>query len=378
MSRYSNKVEKLLRESNRPSLNILLEKPEDDKEKDDKEGGDDKGFDIFDKEEEEKEEAPPPQEAPSTQDAPETSDEPGGDDEESLAGAPKESGEPGQAEISAKLDTLIKTIESSNTQQDEVSDEISNVINKVYNYKRRLRDSLGNLVSNVVENRVNISYIKNGISNFIFLNEDINDVEVKAKKLSGQKKIDLKDVDDLEDLINKSSEGLGSPREIAKIFVSQINKFSTQDVGLYTLKQALKFFHEFKDKDLKDKFDLLVELFNQETGLSIKLEYKDLSKRKSKYISIRDNQVLPSVEKILRVCLNYFNRFDRKDVALYYLDLAEDYFEDYINPDKKELFEDFLSIYYDYLQRLGIEIESTRGKNTSFKTAAGARASAGG
>ena len=372
MSRYSNKVEKLLRESNRPSLNILLEKPEDDKE----EGGDDKGFDIFDKEEEEKEEAPPPQDAPEPSASDESDDS--GDEDEALAGAPEESGEPGQSEISAKLDALIKTIESSNTQQDEVSDEISNVINKVYNYKRRLRDSLGNLVSNVVENRVNIGYLKNGISNFIFLNEDISDVEEKAKKLSGQKKIDLEDVDDLEDLINKSSEGLGSPREIAKIFVSQINKFSTQDVGLYTLKQALKFFHEFRDADLKDKFDLLVERFNQETGLNVKLEYKDLKKRNKKYLSVRENQVLPSVEEILRVCLNYFNRFDRKDVALYYLDLAEDYFEDYINPDKKDLFEDFLSIYYDYLQRLGIDIESTRDKNTSFRVAAGARASAGG
>lgn len=374
MSRYSYSVEKLILESKKPSLGILLEKEDDDKK------DNDSGFDIFDKEDSEEEASNSGEDKSSPgQGAPDDEEENEELPQENLSADNSQETGPGEAEIEAKLDSLIKKLDKSNDQQDEISDTVSDIINKIYNYKRRLRDSLGGLVTNVVGNNVlEVSYIKKGISDFIFLNEEIDNVEDEAIKLSKQKKIDLEDVENLEDLMSKSGDNLENPREIAKIFIGQINKFSHEDVALYTLKQALKFFQEFSDPDISHKFDNLVELFNNLAGLNIEINYVPISGKKSKYISLRKNQTLPDLKDIANVCFNYYNRFDKKDIALYYLDLAEDYFEDYISENKKELFEQFLDIYNDYLQRAGIDLQSDRANNTSFKIAAGAKASAGG
>ena len=367
MSRYSYKVEKLLNESNRPSLRILLE---DEKEKEEKDKKEDL-FDMGDKEDQPEEESKPEsQEEESPLDSKESDDQ----EEPDIPDVEAESEGAGTEEIKSLLQKIENLLQNDSEGQEDIRTLVSKTLNKIYNFPRRLRGALNNLQDNLVSDGYNYKYIKNGISDFIILNEDRSNIEDKLSNINVED-ITSEEVQELFDDIEAQKSNIKSPRKIASFFFNQIDKFTLEDVAKYILEQVASFLSEFDSKESEDVLEKVIEQFASEVNLNINFPFKDLASSKNK--AINKNKI-PDADEIVNICLKYYKLFDKKDVALYYLRLAEEYFADVISEDKEAKFNEFLEAYIDYLQRDGIDIESHGAYNSNYRVAAGAKASAGG
>lgn len=241
MSRYSYNVEKLLRESKSPSISILLEEEEDNKEAE------------ASSDEESKEEAPEKEESGESEEGisndpfgeKEPSDEEEGEAEEESDGE-EETGEKGIAELESEIKRLGNYFKGS----DDAGKKIDDTSHEYEGLGRRLMSDLNKLSSQEMSIRKNFesySYRSNSIESFLF--EDKSQEAIEAE------------VEELESKLNSKENTLPDPLEIAKTSYRYFERFDDKDKAIYIIKLVSKFFKKFVNPDKGKVFDEFLEYY---------------------------------------------------------------------------------------------------------------------
>lgn len=247
MSRYSYRVEKLLRESKSPSLDILLEEEGEEKEAED--SGEDEGMpeDPFGGDEDEGGD-----DAESSGEDSESSE--GGDDTESDQGGP--------AEQAATLKRLEKFVFDS----EEAGKEISDSSHKFKGIAREFMSDLNKLSAKEASPRKafeSANYVNQGIRNFIFEEEDKSQEAIESS------------IEDLTAKLNSEENQLPDPLDIAKMAYRYFERFDEVDRAIYIIKLVSKFFKKFinpeKDKIFEEFLEKFVSILH-DNGVDLELD----------------------------------------------------------------------------------------------------------
>lgn len=256
MSRYSYRVEKLLRESKSPSLGILLEEEGEEQEaeassesSDDNEGLDDP-FGSDDSE------------SSSNSDSSEAGDPEGDPGAEGPEG--EDDSGAGAEEKDAVLDRLEKFVEKSeeagrevdNISHDESTDSIAGDFMKAL--KGLSKKSLSSTQAFESQN-----YTSKGISSFLFEDDekDSEDAQDRIEKLSN--------------MINSPENQLPDPLEIAKTGYRYFERFDDVDKAIYIIKLVSKYFKRFVNPEKDKVFEEFLEKFKRilhDNGVDLELD----------------------------------------------------------------------------------------------------------
>ena len=252
MSRYSYKVEKLLRESKSPSLDILLEE-----------------------EGEEKEEAPSDSEEKEDEGIPE--DPFGGDDkdgeEDSAGDAEEDKGDNEEAQgCPAELAATLKRLEKFVSDSDDAGKEISDSSHKFKGIAREFMSDLNKLSAKEISPKKafeSASYVGRGIKNFIFEEEDKSQEAIESS------------IEDLTSKLNSEENQLPDALDIAKMAYRYFERFDEVDRAIYIIKLVSKFFKKFinpeKDKVFEEFLEKFVNILH-DNGVDLELDKSTATK----------------------------------------------------------------------------------------------------
>jgi len=250
MSRYSYRVEKLLRETKMPSLDILLEEEGDDKEEtpveDSKseETPNEEGIpdDPFEEEEAESDEESPAEDS-------ESGDEEGSDEDDSKS-------------LSSDVERLKRYVDRSQKAGEKISDSShkhKGIADKFFKDIDKLVSSEES-ISKAFESK---SYGSQSIKGFLFEEEKDSQENIESS------------IESLEQTLNSKENQLPNPLELAKISYKYFDRFDEVDRAIYIIKLVSKYFKRFinpdKDKVFDEFLDRFLEIL-QENGISIELD----------------------------------------------------------------------------------------------------------
>lgn len=181
---------------------------------------------------------------------------------------------------------------------------------------------------------------------------------------------DSKKLSDIENFIKKSELAGANIRDrahekkfrgIANDFFDEIEKISAKATFSKTFESK-----SYSNQSIKSFiFEAEGDDDSQE---SIESSIEDLENM----LNSKENQ-LPDPLDLAKISYKYFDRFDKKDRAIYIIKLVSKYFKRFINPDKDKVFDEFLDRFLDILQENGINIELDGSQAVKYKTAVGAR-----
>lgn len=250
MSRYSYRVEKLLKETKTPSLDILLEKEGEEEE-------------VTPAEDAKSEEAPNEEGIPEDP----FDDEEAEDDEES----PTEDGDSGDAEgseeddsksLSSDVERLKRYIDRSQKAGEKISDsshKYKGIAGKFFKDIDKLVSSEES-ISKAFESK---SYGNQSIKGFLFEEEKDSQENIESS------------IESLEQTLNSKENQLPNPLELAKISYKYFDRFDEVDRAIYIIKLVSKYFKQFVNPDKDKVFDEFLDRFLdilQENGINIELD----------------------------------------------------------------------------------------------------------
>ena len=259
MSRYSYRVEKLLRETKSPSLDILLEEEGDDKEEapatDEPESGsedNDEGIpdDAFAEDE--------PEEGESEED--------GEEGEE----APADDGKTDSKKL-ADIESFIKKSELAGANIRDRSHEkrFRGIANDFFSDLDRISSKTS--FSKTFESK---SYSNQSIKNFIFEAEGDDDSQENIES----------SIESLESMLNSKENQLPDALDLAKISYQYFERFDLTDRAIYIIKLVSKYFKRFINPNKDKVFDEFIDRFLailQENGIDIELDRSEAVKYKT-------------------------------------------------------------------------------------------------
>jgi hypothetical protein len=256
MSRYSYRVEKLLRETKSPSLDILLEEEGDDKEEtpaadEPESGSDDEGIpaDAF------------------AEDEPEE-----GESEE--GGEEGEESDSGDDSLASDVNKLKKYIAGSKKAGDNISKKshkYSGIANDFFKSIDRLVDKAGEeQISRAFESKM---YSNQSIRGFLFEAEEDNpDTNIADT------------IEDLQNSLDSRENQLPDALDLARISYQYFERFDKVDRAIHIIKLVSKYFKKFINPDKDKVFDEFIDAFLdilQENGISIELDRSQAVKYKT-------------------------------------------------------------------------------------------------
>ena len=258
MSRYSYRVEKLLRETKSPSLDILLEEEGEDQEEapaDDKpeSGSDDEGIpaDAFSEDE--------PEEGESDEE---------GDNAE---GGESDSG---SNSLASDVNQLKKYIAGSKKAGDNISKKshkYSGIANDFFKDIDRLVDKAGEeQISRAFESKM---YSNQSIRGFLFeAEEDDPDTNIADT------------IEDLQNSLDSRENQLPDALDLARISYQYFERFDKVDRAIHIIKLVSKYFKKFvnpdKDKVFEEFLDAFLDIL-QDKGVVIELDGLEAIKYKT-------------------------------------------------------------------------------------------------
>jgi len=261
MSRYSYRVEKLLKESKSPSLDILLEKEGEEAEEataaaepsSDDAGGDegipDDAFDSEDDNEDKSGEA-----ASSDEESEGADDESGGEGEDVNNKVDLE-------EDLAKLKRKVAASEEAGVKIKKASDEFPESI------EGSLFDAID--MARAFESKL---YNKQGIKAFIFEAEDDANEKIADS------------IESLQSALDSEENQLPDPYELAQIANKYFNRFDEVDRAIYIIKLVAIYFKKIINPDKDKVFDEFIDNFLailQKDGINIELDHSQAVKYKT-------------------------------------------------------------------------------------------------
>lgn len=258
MSRYSYRVEKLLRESKSPSLDILLEEEGEEQETEESSESSDDNEGL---------------ENPFGSDDSESSS----DSDSSGEGDPEAEGPEGEGESGAgaeekdavldRLELFVKGSQEAgrkvdNISHDESTDSIAGDFMKAL--KGLSKKSLSPKQAFESQN-----YTSKGISSFIFEDDekDSEDAQDRIEKLSN--------------MINSPENQLPDPLEIAKTGYRYFERFDDVDKAIYIIKLVSKYFKRFVNPEKDKVFEEFLEKFKHilhDNGIDLELDKSTATK----------------------------------------------------------------------------------------------------
>jgi len=264
MSRYSYRVEKLLRESKSPSLDILLEEEGSDQESEEssEKSDDNEGLENpFGSDDSNSSSDSDSTEAGDTEESPDDS-----------AADPEAEGSDGAGaeEKDAVLDRLERFVEKSedagkevdNISHDESTDSIAGDFMKAL--KGLSRKSISSTQAFESQN-----YAGKGISSFLFEDDekDSEDAQDRIEKLSN--------------MINSPENQIPDPLEIAKTGYRYFERFDDVDKAIYIIKLVSKYFKRFVNPEKDKVFAEFLEKFKRilhDNGVDLELDKSTATK----------------------------------------------------------------------------------------------------
>ena len=250
MSRYSYKVEKLLRETKSPSLGILLEEEGDEKEEETTaeepesgSEGNDEGI---------------PDDAFSDEETAEGGDE-GGDAEEELPDGSGESDSKKLADIEAFIEK--SELAGANIRDRAHEKRFRGLANDFFKDLDRI-SAKSDSFSKTFESK---TYSNKSIKGFLFEAEGDEDSQENIES----------SIESLENTLNSEENQLPDPFDLAKTSYKYFERFDDVDKAIYIIKLVSKYFKRFIDPNKDKVFDEFLDRFLdilQENGISIELD----------------------------------------------------------------------------------------------------------
>ena len=264
MSRYSYKVEKLLKESKSPSLNILLEK--EGPEEEETPASDDEGIPADPFNDNESEDEGGEDSKPNAN--PKAADDKAADDQAAEEGAGDEAEGDDKSNTSEslkdELEDLKRKVNDSKKAEikiSETSDEFPESIE-------------GSLFDDIDRARAFESKLYNtqGIKAFIFEAEDDSN-----KKIADS-------IESLQSALDSEENQLPDPYELAQIANKYFNRFDEVDRAIYIIKLVAIYFKKIINPDKDKVFDEFIDNFLailQKDGINIELDHSQAVKYKT-------------------------------------------------------------------------------------------------
>ena len=260
MSRYSYKVEKLLKETKSPSLDILLEEEGDDKEEptsDESESGSE------DNEEGIPDDAFASEETKDGESEEDESDESEGD-EDKKSSDEESSSEEGNESLKLDVEKIKKYIASSQKAGESISDtshKYKGISDDFFNAIDALVVKAGNdKIDRAFESK---SYSGKSIKDFLFEQEEDSQANIESS------------IESLEKSLNSIKNQLPNPLDLAKVSYKYFDRFDKVDRAIYIIKLVSKYFKRFVNPDKDKVFDEFLDRFLnilQKNGINIELD----------------------------------------------------------------------------------------------------------
>ena len=260
MSRYSHRVEKLLKESKSPSLDILLEKEGEEAEEatasaepSSDDAGGDEGIpdDAFDSEDD--------NEDKSGEDAASDEEPEGADDEAAGEGGDVNNEVDLEGDL-AKLERIVQASEEAGKKIKKASDKYSSFQGEFFNALKG---------ATAFESKL---YNTKGIKSFIFEAEDDSNEKIADS------------IESLQSALDSEENQLPDPYELAQIANKYFNRFDEVDRAIYIIKLVAIYFKKIINPDKDKVFDEFIDNFLailQKDGIDIELDYSKAVKYKT-------------------------------------------------------------------------------------------------
>ena len=251
MSRYSYKVEKLLKEEKTPSISILLEEEGDEKEETDP--SDESKSDSKDSDEGIPDDAFAEDE---TDDSEEDEDEKSPDEDSSS--------EEGNKSLKLDIEKIKKYIASSQKAGESISDtshKYKGISDDFFNAIDALVVQAGNdKIDRAFESK---SYSNKSIKYFLFEQEEDSQANIESS------------IESLEKSLDSIENQLPNPLDLAKVSYKYFDRFDKVDRAIYIIKLVSKYFKRFVNPDKDKVFDEFLDRFLnilQKNGINIELD----------------------------------------------------------------------------------------------------------
>ena len=260
MSRYSYRVEKLLRESKSPSLDILLEKEGEEGEEataaaepSSDDAGGDEGIpdDAFDSEDDNEDKSG---EAAASDEEPE-----GADDEAAGEGGDVNN----EVDLEGDLARLERIVQASK----EAGKKIKQASDKYSSFQGEFFNALQGATAH--ESKL---YNTKGIKAFIFEAEDDANEKIADS------------IESLQSALDSEENQLPDPYELAQIANKYFNRFDEVDSAIYIIKLVAIYFKKIINPDKDKVFDEFIDNFLailQKDGINIELDHSQAVKYKT-------------------------------------------------------------------------------------------------
>ena len=260
MSRYSYRVEKLLKESKSPSLDILLEKEGEEAEEataaaepSSDDAGGDEGIpdDAFDSED----------------DNEDKSGEAASSDEESEGADDEAAGEGGDVNNEVDLEGDLARLERIVAASEKAGKKIKQASDKYSSFQGEFFNALQGATA--FESKL---YNTKGIKAFIFEAEDDSNEKIADS------------IESLQSALDSEENQLPDPYELAQIANKYFNRFDEVDRAIYIIKLVAIYFKKIINPDKDKVFDEFIDNFLailQKDGINIELDHSQAVKYKT-------------------------------------------------------------------------------------------------